>query len=283
MPSFFLNLITAPKRALEKTWIYRFFTYMPEEIPFGDVVQTAFENPEELLPHLNDLRRRLMWILLFLGAGAAVAFFFVTPIMEILSRPLPGGIDALRGVDVTEPVGSVMWVVVLSGFLISFPFIVAQIWLYFVPAMNGRERLITILAIPVAVVFFAGGVAFTYFVLLPQALPFLTSFMGLKTDPRPITYFPFVVNLMLWIGLSFEFPLVAMILGRIGILHAKDLLKFWRYAVVIIAVFAAVITTTVDPANMLLAMFPMIVLYFLSIGLVKLVEKPKADDKPSKI
>ena len=83
---------------------------------------------------------------------------------------------------------------------------------------------------------------------------------------------------MLWIGLSFEFPLVAMILGRIGILHARDLLKFWRYAVVLIAVFAAVITTTVDPANMLLAMFPMIVLYFLSIGLVKLVEKPKTDE-----
>jgi sec-independent protein translocase protein TatC len=273
--SFFRKIFSLPLRAIQRTRIYRFFTYEPDQVPIGDVVQTALDNPVELLPHLNDLRVRIMWILIYFAIGSMVSFFFVTPIMQILARPLPGGLDSLRGVDVTEPVGAVMWVVVLSGFIISFPFIVWQVWLFFVAGLSGRERLWTMMAIPAAILFFAGGVAFTYYVLLPQALPFLTNFMELQTIPRPITYFPFVVNLMLWIGLSFEFPMIAMVLGRIGVFHSSDLLRFWRYAVVIIALFAAAITTTIDPANMLLAMVPMIFLYFLSIGLMKLVEKPK--------
>lgn len=269
------DILTAPKRAWQKTKIYQYFTYEPERVSLGDVVQTTLEQPTQLISHLDELRLRLMWILIFLGIGSAVAFFFVTPIMEFLARPLPGGLAALRGIDVTEPVGAVMWVVVLSGFIIAFPFVVLQVWMFFAPGMSGRERLWTLLALPGAVMFFLGGVAFTYYVLLPQALPFLTNFMDLQTDPRPITYFPFVVNLMLWLGLSFEFPVVAMVLGRLGVLNAADLLRFWRYAVVVIAVFASIITTTVDPANMILAMLPMLGLYFLSIVLVAIVQKPK--------
>jgi sec-independent protein translocase protein TatC len=205
----------------------------------------------------------------------AGSFMFVTPIMEFLATPLPGGLDALRAVDVTEGVGTVMRVSLLSGFAIAFPLIAFEVWNYAAPAMHGYERLWTLLSIPVAAFFFLAGLAFAYFIMLPTALPVLLSFMGLQTLPRPNSYFPFVVNLLFWMGVAFEFPLVVMILARLGLVKARDLLNQWRLAIVLIAVLAAAITTTTDPANMALTMAPMSVLYFLSIGLAYLAQKQR--------
>jgi sec-independent protein translocase protein TatC len=109
--------------------------------------------------------------------------------------------------------------------------------------------------------------AFAYYLMLPVALPFLLNFMGIETIPRPSSYVNFVTGLMFWIGVSFEFPLVVFFLTLMGLLKPASLAKQWRLAIVIIAVIAALITPTVDPVNMVLVMFPMILLYFISIGL----------------
>ena len=117
------------------------------------------------------------------------------------------------------------------------------------------------------IVFFAGGMAFAYFILLPPAMKFLLNFMGVQVIPRPSSYISFVTGILFWIGVTFEFPLVIYVLSWIGIVKPKSLLKHWKIAVVVIAILAAAITPTTDPVNMTLVMAPMILLYFASIGL----------------
>ncbi len=124
-----------------------------------------------------------------------------------------------------------------------------------------------LIGIPLAAIFFIGGMAFTYFAMLPSALPFLLNFAGIQARVRPASYFGFVTGLMFWIGVAFEFPLVIYVLTAMGIIKPQPLARNWRIAVVVIAIVAAAITPTVDPVNMSLVMAPMILLYFISIGL----------------
>jgi sec-independent protein translocase protein TatC len=109
--------------------------------------------------------------------------------------------------------------------------------------------------------------AFTFFLLLPTALPFLGNFTNISQFWTAREYFKFVTGLMLWIGLFFEFPLVIYILTSIGFVKPQILVQQWRLAVIIIAIIAAAVTPTVDPVNMGLVMLPMTLLYFVSIGL----------------
>jgi sec-independent protein translocase protein TatC len=132
-----------------------------------------------------------------------------------------------------------------------------------------------------ATLLFISGAAFTFFVMLPTALPFLLNFMGIQAQLRPQSYFSFVTGLMFWIGIAFEFPLVVYILTAMGLIKPQVLVQQWRLAIVIIAIMAAAITPTVDPVNMALVMGPMSLLYFMSIGLSFIAEagrnKPLAD------
>jgi sec-independent protein translocase protein TatC len=91
--------------------------------------------------------------------------------------------------------------------------------------------------------------------------------MNIKTELRPQSYFSFVTGLMFWIGVAFEFPLVIYVLSAIGLIQPQILAQQWRLAIVIIAIAAAVVTPTIDPVNQGLVMAPMILLYFVSIGL----------------
>jgi sec-independent protein translocase protein TatC len=124
-----------------------------------------------------------------------------------------------------------------------------------------------LVAIPFAALFFLGGMAFTYYMLLPSALPFLLNFLGIQAELRPQSYYSFVTGLMFWIGIAFEFPLLLYVLTSMGLIKPQALRRQWRLALVIISVGAAAITPTVDPVNMGLVMLPMSLLYFVSIGL----------------
>jgi sec-independent protein translocase protein TatC len=109
--------------------------------------------------------------------------------------------------------------------------------------------------------------AFTYYVLLPTALPFLGGFTTIQQAWTARDYFGFVTGLMIWIGLFFEFPLVIYILTSIGLIRPNVLAQHWRVAIVVIAVIAAMVTPTIDAVTMGLVMLPLSLLYFVSIGL----------------
>jgi sec-independent protein translocase protein TatC len=160
-----------------------------------------------------------------------------------------------------------MRVSMLSGVVLAMPVIVYQVARFVLPGLTDRERRWLLLGVPFASVLFLSGVAFTWYVMLPTAVPFLMNFLGIKTQVRPNNYFSFATSLMFWIGLAFEMPLVVMFLAKLKFVRASQLIKYWRYAVVAIAVVSAVITPTVDPINMGLVMLPMGALYVISIVL----------------
>ena len=255
--------------------IYDFFAFEEEDTPLPDAFAKTIQNPVGIFYHINELRKHLFRMALYMVATTALSFVFIQYILEFISRPLPGGIGALQAVDVTEPVGSVMKVSLLSGFTLAFPLLIFEIWLFAAPGLKRGERIFSLLAIPFALAFFVGGMAFAYYIMLPVALPFLLTFQGIHAIPRPNSYFPFVTNMLFWLGVGFEFPLAILVLARLGIVHSRDLAKQWRFAIVIIAVVAAVVTTTVDPVNMTIMMAPLTILYFLGIGFAFIGEKKR--------
>ena len=276
----FWRLITSPFRFLywliRKTisWlnelfnnIREFFAEEPEDEPLPETFAKTLQNPSGLLEHLDALRKHLLRGVFALILATALSFTFVRQIMEYLASPLAEGLQGLRAIEVTENIGTVMRVSLLSGFALAFPYIALELWLFIGPGVSRRSRLLGLLAIPVATLFFLSGMAFAFFNMLPVALDFLFNFMGMTTEARPASYFNFVTSIMFWIGAAFEFPLVIFILARLGLVKGRALAGHWRLALVIIAVLAAAITPTIDPVNMALVMGPMIVLFFLGVGL----------------
>ena len=259
-----------------------FFSEEPEDTPLPDAFAKTVQNPMGILYHLNALRIHLFRAIGVLAIMVVLAFTFIEPILAFLSRPLPGGLDSLTAIDVTEPLGTVMRVALLAGFSLAFPYIAFEIYLFIAPGISRRSRITGLIGIPIATLFFAGGMLFAYFVMIPVALPFLLTFMGINTIPRPSSYISFVTSLMFWIGVAFEFPLIIYVLASMGLIKARVLKDQWRLAIVIIAVIAAMITPTIDPVSMSLVMGPLILLFFLSIGLAFLAERGRARDAAAK-
>ncbi len=265
------RLITAPVRAL--LWPYRafreFLDQEPEDSPTTDVIARAFREPMLLVDHLEELRRHLFRALIVLVGMTVLSFVFAARILDLLAKPV-GGVEALQSIEVTETIGTFMRVSLMTGFVLAFPYILFELFAFVNPGLKRGERRLVLFAIPFSFVLFAAGIAFTFFVVLPTALPFLLNFLGVTTVPRPSNYVRFVTSLMFWIGLAFQFPLVIYVLAGLGYVNARTLARSWRIAIVGIAVLAAAATPTVDPVNMAIVMAPMIVLYFVSIVLAAL-------------
>jgi sec-independent protein translocase protein TatC len=156
--------------------------------------------------------------------------------------------------------------------ILAMPIIVYQIGRFISPGLTKNERRYLFLLVPGATLCFVTGVAFAYFVMLPAAIPFLQGFMAdiIEQQWAIGEYLSFVTSLLLWIGVAFELPLFVYFLAKLGVIDAQALAKNRKYAVIAIAVLAAVITPTVDPLNMALVMGPLVVLYEIGVLLAKI-------------
>ncbi|HBG75075.1 MAG: twin arginine-targeting protein translocase TatC [Chloroflexi bacterium GWB2_49_20] len=269
------RIITFPFRGL--FWLlglpFRFLkqanTFLNADLddrPLADAFAASLQIPSALLEHVEALRKHLLRMLLGLVVGVAVSFFLSAQLVDFLSQPV-GGITALKAIDVTESVGVFMRIALFAGIALASPYLAFELWLFAAPGLKPGARKLGLIGIPLTTLLLVAGMLFAYYFMLPSAMPFLLNFMGIQTIPRPSSYINFVSGLMLWIGVAFEFPLVIFVLSLMGIAKPKFMAQQWRIAVIVIAVISAVITPTVDPVNMALVMGPMIVLYFLSIGL----------------
>ncbi|MCL4268130.1 MAG: twin-arginine translocase subunit TatC [Anaerolineales bacterium] len=228
------------------------------------------ESSAPLLSHLNELRMRVFKAFLALIIATGISFAFSEQVINYLAMPI-GGTSNLVSIELTENIAIFMKVSLLGGFVLAMPVIVYQIMAFILPGLKRNERGWLLVMVPFATLLFAGGVAFTWFVMLPTAIPFLTGFMGITTQVRPENYFEFVTRIMFWIGVCFEMPLVVMFLAKLKFVTAKQLASGWRYATVLMAVVAASVTPTVDPVNMGLVMAPLMGLYVVSIILAAIV------------
>jgi sec-independent protein translocase protein TatC len=252
--------------------IKSFFTEEPEDTPLGEAFAKSVKDPTGVFFHLNELRKNIFRGAVAFVIATALSFTFAQTILGYLAIPA-GGLKELVAIDVTEPMAILMRISLLSGFVISLPIIIFEIYLFVAPGLTIRSRKIGLLVIPILFGLFLLGMAFAFFVMLPRAVPFMTSILGLETQLRPSTYYSFVTSVLFWIGISFEFPVVIYILAKLGIVNAQTLKRQWRIAIVIIAIIAAMITPTVDPINMGLIMGPLIIIYFFSIFLAVIAQR----------
>lgn len=260
-------ILYAPFRGMQK--FNQFLNDVPQENPVGEIlvgITTDKTIREELWREVKDLRTHLLRAVSVLALAIMATFWVAQDLMNFLSKPV-GGLANLQAIQVTEEIGVFMRVAMTAGLALVFPYIAFEFWLFVAPGLRPREKKMGLIGIPFATILFLMGMAFTYYVLLPAALPFLGGFTEISQVWSAKEYFTFVTGLMIWIGVFFEFPLIIYILTAIGLIKPQVLAEQWRIAIVIIAILAAAVTPTVDPVNMGLVMIPMTLLYFISIGL----------------
>jgi sec-independent protein translocase protein TatC len=222
-----------------------------------------------LLEHLVELRNVLIKSVFALLIGTLLAAVFTPQILQFLIAPYGA---TLQTIDPTENISIYLRVSIMTGAVITMPVFVYLLWSFIAPGLENKEKRYVRFVVPGATILFLIGVAFAWGIMLPAAIGFLSTFQSeiFKSDWRADAYIPFVTSLMFRIGVSFETPLIIFFLAKLHVVTASMLLKGWRFAIVIIAVVAAVITPTVDPFNMALVMAPLTLLYFFSILLAKL-------------
>ena len=230
-----------------------------------------------LAGHLRELRRRLFYSLGTMLVFVIVAYVFRDQVFEVLMRPLQRTpeIDKLTTLGVTEPFMMVLKVCIYAGLVAASPVILYHFWAFMMPALHTRERRGVLLYTFLTAVLFLGGVTFAYFIVLPVGLKFLIGF-GTGTFDQMLQadrYLDFISMAMLAFGLVFELPLVMMLLAYAHVVDYRRMRKVRRYAIVVLAVVAMVITPSGDPLSMLLMLGPLIVLYEFGIFLARLVAK----------
>ncbi len=227
------------------------------------------DNKMTLMEHLIELRYRLMWVVGALLVGTLVSMVFVTPILEIVIRPLSEFGKTPQALGPTDSIGIFFKVGFTMGTAIALPVIIYHSIAFMAPGLYPHERRAILWMLPGVVILFIIGALFAYFMLLPAAVGFLQNFLGtvINQDWSIDRYIGFVTRLVFWIGVSFELPLVVAVLARAGLVSGRQMLRYWRQAIIVAAIAAAAITPTVDPVNMTIVMGPLLTLYFISVGL----------------
>ena len=220
-----------------------------------------------VIGHLEELRRRIITCLVFIVLGCICVFPFSGPLLKILKFPAQGMIDKLVFFSPQEAFMVYFKIAMASGFVLSIPIILYQIWAFVSPAIGGRFKRYSFLFIFFSFLAFVSGALFAYFFLLPAALKFLLSFGRGELEPVISVgkYISFAVAIILGTGLVFEMPMASFILSKAGIINHRFLRKKFKYAVLVIFIAAAIITPTPDVINMTLLAIPMLLLYEMSI------------------
>jgi sec-independent protein translocase protein TatC len=233
---------------------------------------TNTETRLTIIGHLNELRSRLLKSVLAVITCSAISFIFADRIFRVLTIPSAG--HTLIYIDMTEMLGIYMKVCLAAGIALAMPYLVYQVLMFVFPALTDREKKYIILVIPWIVLMFLGGIAFSYFILMPPAVRFLFNFGSDIATPqiRIGSYIGVATRLVLATGVVFELPVISTFLARLGIVSSAWLSGKRKVAVILAFVLGAIITPTFDPVNQLLVALPLVVLYEMSIWLAKLVQ-----------
>jgi sec-independent protein translocase protein TatC len=255
---------------------------------------------EELKPHLVELKKRIMIAVAAIVVGLLVAFAFWEYILLWIVEPLSSAVCAanvdLREFDASKlcgnGTGTLITTNVIEGlftaFKISFfaglvaaiPIIFWQLWLFIAPGLYDNEKKYVIPFVFFATLMFTVGFFFCYYIVLPMSLNFAIHFgEGIFVYlPKTAEYIDFFLKFTLAFSLSFELPVISLFLAKINFITDKTLKNFFRYAVVLIFIFAAIITPP-DAISQILMALPLLLLYALSILIVRLVNPYKEEMK----
>lgn len=230
--------------------------------------RTAKERDKELslMQHLGELRSRLMVASFGVLIATTVAFFFAKDIILALEAPAHLG-KPLQIISPTEGFTTYMRVSLFTGIALSMPIILYEIYAYVDPALRPNERRFLLTLGPFVLLLFVGGMAFCYFLLLPNAINFLFTFGSdvFEASPRASEYISFVTTFILGVGLVFEMPVIIFAVTRIGLVSRDWLAKQRRFVLLFVFIAGAIITPTPDPFNQTLVAVPMYLLFELGL------------------
>jgi len=238
-----------------------------------------------LTAHLRELRKRLILSFIAVGGGFALCYAFAQKIFDILAAPLlkmmPTG-GSLIFTSVAEAFFTYMKVAFIAGLILASPFVLYQVWAFVAPGLYRHEKKYVVPFVLAGSFFFALGICFGYYVAVPVGFKFLLGFATdfIKPMPSMKEYLSFSIKFLLAFGLVFEFPVVLVLLARIGVVDARTLARQRKYAILLIFIFAAILTPPDIISQVILAL-PMIGLYELSILLSRIFGKKSASAQPA--
>jgi sec-independent protein translocase protein TatC len=246
--------------------------------PLDDVELTIWE-------HLNELRKRLFRAILALIIGTAICVAFATQGLQLLITPL--GEYVPQTIHPTEGFVVYFRVAMIGGVTLAMPVIVYELVRFALPGLLPEERKYLYWLLPGVFVFFAGGVVFAAFIMVPAAINFMQGFLQNIIDNRWTldNYISFVTRVLFWMGMVFQTPLIMFFITKLGLVTPKKLSKFRKYAILVISIVSALVTPTPDPVNMMIVMVPLYMLYEVGILLSRLAvvgrKPPEATAAPN--
>lgn len=237
---------------------------------------------EELKPHLTELRKRLFISVMTVALMFIVCFTFWNQILDFIIAPLQNTLpenQKMVFLEVQEPFFVAMKVAFFTGFLLSLPIIFWQFWLFVAPGLYENEKKYIIPFVVSATFMFLIGAAFCYYVVVPIGFAFLINF-GQQLFSAMLNiggYVGFFTKLVIAFGIAFELPVITFFLAKLGLVDDRMLKNSFRYAIIVIFIFAAVMTPP-DILSQFLMAVPLIGLYGLSIFIAARVSPAKNEE-----
>jgi sec-independent protein translocase protein TatC len=262
--------------------------------------ERAADGSMTLIEHIRELRTRMLRACIAIVIGTIAGYFVAGRVRDFITAPYcnymqtrnPGHACQMVAGSVLDPFMLNLKIALYVGLVIAAPFWLYQLWAFIAPGLHRRERRFTYIFAVVATPLFAAGFVLGY-LLISRSMKYFLGLSGnilISVDLQG--YFGFVTGVMLLFGAGFEFPLIVAMLNFAGVVSARRLLGWWRVAIFLMFLFAALVTPTPDPFNMTILALCMAVLYFAAVGVAFLNDRRRsrralyadlADDEASTI
>jgi len=272
-------------------------------VPFPNKASQALDEPEpdwddhdpepasdehgkmSFLDHLDELRRRIIYSLIAVGAGFGIAFYFINDLFNFIMGPMQQLLPAGQTLIYTDP-GEAFFLQIkiglMAGLILASPVVASQVWLFIAPGLYSHEKKLAIPFVLMSSIFFVGGAAFSHYQVFPIIWRFFAGFQNdlLTYMPRVEPAFSIYLRLILAMGLTFQLPTIVLFLARMGMITPRFMIKNFKYAVMIIVVLSAVLSPDPGGVGMLAMGGPVVILYIFSIGLAWLFGKKRKIPTP---
>ncbi len=246
------------------------------------------ESSAPLLDHLIELRNRLLWCVLAMAIAFAGCFYFATEIFEFLVRPLsvafPEGQGRLIYTQLYEAFFVEIKVAVFGAFVIAFPIIATQVWMFVAPGLYKNEKRAFLPFLVATPVLFGLGAALAYYVVMPVAFRFFLGYQGqvagLDQEALPAVgnYLSLVMRFIIVFGIAFLMPVLLLLLNRAGLVDRAQLAKARKYIIVGAFILAAIFTPP-DPITQLMLAVPLCLLFELTLLIIRFTERRRKDEQ----
>jgi len=225
--------------------------------------------------HIAELRKRLVYVVVFFFIAVIGGFLLAEPIIVYLQHTDEAKELTMNAFRITDPLKIYMQVAFLISIILTTPVFLYNLWAFISPGLYHKERKVTLSYIPISVLLFIGGISFSYFILFPFVIDFMTRIAN-NLDINQVIgineYFQFLFQITIPFGLLFQLPVVIMFVTRLGILTPMFLSKIRKYAYFVLLVIAAFITPP-DLISHLMVTFPLLILYEISIWISRIAYK----------